>query len=106
MANVITRTAVGLVILMLSAASASAECAWVLWQNLETIRRIDDNRKASTTWAIDSWTPQAAHPSRKDCMDALGRLNKAWPEGAKVGDTRDRFSCLPDTVDPRGPKGK
>ena len=81
--------------------SASAECAWILWQNIETINQIDDAGNAFAGWAIASWTREKANTSNKECVLALNRLQKQWSQGAKVGDKRNKHPCLPDTVDPR-----
>jgi hypothetical protein len=63
--------------------SASPECAWLLWWDLETIR--------------------SSYQSKGACEKELKDIQKARARG--------RFDaiptiCLPDTVDPRGPKGK
>jgi hypothetical protein len=82
------RASLAVVLLLLaSVGTASAECAWVLW----------------------SWLPSGrlnfvfAYDSRSDCEVAGPRL-MAHNEAAglkKLG-----YLCVPDTVDPRGPKTK
>ena len=79
--------------------SASAECAWVLWTRAEDS---SGNRL---------WTTFASFPSmRQDNVDlgwglCIKRLNEEvlpliakQPKGGWA-------VCLPDTVDPRAPKG-
>ena len=103
------------------ATSASAECAWVLWHA--------DSLQGSP-W---NWTVYGAHPNMSECSEDLvsyGELLKkdgfvvhgassgsrgltfrpeynAGPE-SKAGPRglRGQMKCLPDTVDPRGPKEK
>jgi hypothetical protein len=75
------------------AAMASAECAWVLWAGAERNPRpvVGDPMQWSP---IDSFTVQ------RDCLATVELSSK---------DPKNRtwtFRCLPDTVDPRGPKGK
>ena len=90
------------------ATSASAECAWVLW-TYSLGEKVEN-------YAIDS-----AYPTRSECNESIrttaeaakaaGYIVKggipAMPEvWVKQGSTRSKYYCLPDTVDPRGPKGK
>ena len=104
------------------ATSASAECAWVLW---------DDNVFSSSRGGRNhSWEIRSAHETKKECEE---RRNVVWKErrdwlsatgydighvptpgsvGGTKGDTSggtylasNTYYCLPDTVDPRGPKG-
>jgi hypothetical protein len=80
--------------LLTSAATADAECAWVVWAGAER------NPRPIIGDPIE-WTPVRGFDTKQACVktatEATGNpKNKAWVE----------FRCLPDTVDPRGPKGK
>jgi hypothetical protein len=106
--------------LLAFAASASAECAWVLWQEqqialFDQSGRPDDPvsyRSVTSHWAI-----LGAYPSREACLSfresahsghaALMR-NDRWiiKDGKAIGSRTWDAQCLPDTIDPRGPKGK
>ena len=68
---------VATVLLLTSAATAGAECAWVLWWN-----------------SAGTWEPIRTWPTRQKCE-----------EDKPHGTTALEWRCLPDTVDPRGPKG-
>lgn len=102
--------------LVACAATASAESAWVLWQEF---------RSASSSMLMVNWEIVTTTESESACAAALApnlrNRQLAWQSnGAKDievdGDTirsswqsaviSVRFACLPDTVDPRGPKGK
>ncbi len=116
-------------------ASASAECAWVLW-----VHETRTNRVENTTRTSETWEPLGASSGEAGCGDKLKnqmakseRLRTSEPPKGesmyyevvdghivsllwyrKGGLPHDRplrtqqlsYSCLPDTVDPRGPKGQ
>jgi hypothetical protein len=91
--------------------SASAECAWVLWEDT-----ILPTSKTSTE-------PVRAYTTKPDCDRALSEALASFTSSSGTIVRKDakqqeayvtignstmtyRYVCLPDTVDPRGPKGK
>ncbi|HEV8149473.1 MAG TPA: hypothetical protein VGP61_04750 [Gemmatimonadales bacterium] len=81
--------------LLAVAASASAEGAWVLWLGTGT-----------------TYTPFGAYggnTGEKECKEAAAELmagiSKDTKQLAEFLKGSSRYLCLPDTVDPRGPKG-
>jgi len=90
--------------LLASAATAHAECAWVLWNEVNR----DDGEVV--------WIAVQAEAMKGECELAVkGKVKDAASEGAMVKGNiirplalplTYRLVCLPDTVDPRGPKGK
>ena len=91
--------------LLTSTATAYAECAWVLWGAV------------SLPNAPGQFSRYAAYESRDQCFHAaksrvgdghetvVVRHENGWTEAFKSG-TVSEYQCWPDTVDPRGPKGK
>lgn len=109
---------VALLSLTLLAGSTSAECAWVLWEEQKIIAL---GQKSS----VDKWEVLFARETQERCERLLTRVLEGFvtahrEEGQRiesgthyftgttaVGDRIiHKFHCLPDTVDPRGPKGK
>jgi hypothetical protein len=100
--------------LLLTASSAWAECAWVLWNE---VTRVPENVNAKS----QEWIAIAASVEKAECERSLATKISSLPKEAKMSSTssnvlrRDigpketelmRFICLPDTIDPRGPKGE
>jgi hypothetical protein len=90
--------------LLTLATSASAEGAWTMWM----------------MGAASPWDSVGTFPTREQCLDALHQQAQAVEKlglkvtedvsgnsfGATDADRDMRGQCLPDTVDPRGTKGK
>ncbi len=99
------RSSVVVVLCVLSTvAPAQAECAWVLWNEVNR----DDGEVV--------WIAVQAEAMKGECDLAVkGKVKDAASEGAMVKGNiirplslplTYRFVCLPDTVDPGVPKGK
>ena len=58
-------------------------------------------------WSGATWKPHAAYSSKSECEDPLGIRSKPGNDPLGIRNPQDaNLKCLPDTVDPRGPKGK
>jgi len=86
--------------LLAPAATASADGAWVLWRE-------------SISGSKESWLPQETHTNVSECRAAEAVRNRAeerirgqTPPAEKRMRPDFSYLCLPDTIDPRGPKGK
>src|SRR5262245_28046882 len=98
------------------ASSASAECAWVLWQQSIEVALPDPKPQERQVIAF------SGHESKKECDDATEQQivagveigGQRLPTGVMItmlgsSGSRDShlivtYRCLPDTVDPRVPK--
>jgi len=93
--------------------SAHAECAWVLWQLVDSM----------TIREVEGPTPRTSYKTAEECIRRIddeyrtvGTWQSAWGRSAPTEATvmsnlggsafLVTYTCLPDTVDPRGPKGK
>ena len=76
------------------ASSAWAECAWVLWQ-----REVIDKRELG-------WTPRESFKTVRECRQRESKADTGYNrETQKLEPVpHGHMICLPDTVDPRGPK--
>ena len=100
----IARIIAALMLVLGIASSAWSECAWVLWTRSQEpgIRGWFNGPR---------WSPHAGYTSKAECEDPLGILKRGSdPQGITGGaqapaQVQDQtWRCLPDTVDPRGPK--
>jgi hypothetical protein len=82
--------------LLTSAATASAECAWVLWE---------ERPIKSGQWRIAT-TSASTFEAKRSCDDTAATANSSETSRAQGSEPPSLFRCLPDTVDPRGPKEK
>jgi hypothetical protein len=95
--------------LLTSAATAYAECAWVLWAvpygppHGDPVHARPGFGKVIVEGYATLQQCQAAKAKSEDVVVGSQALDeKGYPKGWKDA----RYVCLPDTVDPREPKGK
>lgn len=90
------RGLLALLCLLTFTTSAYAECAWVLWLG------------TGTTYI--PFGAYGANTGEQACKEAVAQLvtdmKKDTKQLAEFLKSSSRYLCLPDTVDPRGPKGK
>jgi hypothetical protein len=87
-----------LILLLAAASSVEASCAWVLWAGSQSGQNI-------ATPLEGLWTPYGAFDGRGQCdAAALDLRTRLAARGERPG-WSTIFTCLPDTIDPRGPKG-
>ena len=109
MTRLVRRASLLVAFLMLtSAATVYADCAWVLWQQQGEI----SPSVSSSDW---TWLTAEATSTEAECRQVSARFDaKLGPKDAdgyssvtsKDKKVRVRNVCLPDGTDPRGPKGK
>jgi|RhiMetdeSRZDD1v2_1073273.scaffolds.fasta_scaffold36300_4 hypothetical protein len=99
--------------LVASAATAYADCAWVLWATLA--RSVNGG-----AYQPEAPTLLTAYTKATDCTAWLDRTQLQGDQrfvpatmdryitekGTDTLITHVKWQCLPDTIDPRGPKGK
>jgi hypothetical protein len=98
------RSVVVVAIVTLAPMQARAECAWVLWGAelggqpiaIAGYKSIADCQREKKAWEAreDSRLPAALDAPRQG-------IDNPPATGASLGS----FRCLPDAIDPRGPKG-
>ena len=100
--------------LLISAATATAECAWIAWHWMVGMN--EDYGHGFDSYRMAAYTTQAACIA--DVRARARTIPMAKEKGVTVTDhtvgadvrrpngTTVSFDCWPDTVDPRGPKGK
>lgn len=108
---------VAAVLLAVTMGEAHAVCAWVLWYQVRVPPQLGPS---------DDWSPASSFTTRAECIAGTRRFVAGMgsakyiserPEDGTVSITHvdertGKLSsltfgqCLPDTVDPRGPKGR
>ena len=88
-------------VLLTSAATAYAECAWVAWQHVMTTNPIAP--------ATGDWITAASYQAKGEREPFARRMTeemKNQPPDRSGHKYLVAYVCLPDTVDPPAPKGK
>lgn len=121
------RSITATLLVLVSATAAQAECAWIIWEELTSYARESGGSgphyslsRATQSRAECDVTAKLLLDDREDTLKRIAR----GPTGSNPvsGVTNDgeyaksffpnggfvtyRYLCLPDTIDPRGPKAK
>src|SRR4051812_12461293 len=112
MTRILWRGVLAVMLLLASVATASAECAWVLWMEVNVLRPRPQQRGwipvqgtsalAECERAIDGTVAEFMASSKNERTEKLDRRTLMFESPA--GSSIRTYSCFPDTVDPRGPK--
>jgi hypothetical protein len=78
--------------LVISAAPAFAECAWVLWWH----GSLYPSEGPKPAVVGPTWHPLESYVTQRECKLGETAIREESPQF--------RYVCLPDTVNPRGPK--
>lgn len=94
-----------IIALVLSVASrAMATCAWVLW-----VRVMVPESRTPGMMTADPWSPTHSVSTLQECSDLLRQMGYRFDTGGGWVYRKDNRTwqavCVPDTIDPRGPKG-
>src|SRR5215831_1322654 len=104
--------------LLASAATASGECAWVFWLEAGDPRTHESSSRPVSGWGTreaceQALTQKLASDSEKNTemdvtVDRAAGRPRLWVRRKGHSEPLAVYSyvCLPDIVDPRGPKGK
>jgi len=117
--------------LLTSAATAYAECAWVLWSDTRSTIKVESGGTYTSSPDVKVVQAEANQTGCEKALDTLVAMAEAsakpaagatatvirlargralvtftYPESNPRLRDLAEYVCLPDTVDPRGPKGK
>ena len=90
--------------LIISATTAYAECAWALWLRNDSSPWDVLQAFSTAEGCIEAMSKQVAAVEKRNPRVTLDTIGGSFSASAKGRILRGQ--CLPDTVDPRGPKGK
>ena len=103
------RVLLALFLLLTLTTSAYPECAWVLWKH-------DAFAGSAGQKLLLEPTPLGGHDTKTECEDMrkeeqAAHVRQGWTKQSISTVSKPHgqflhFICLPDTVDPRGPKGQ
>jgi len=105
-----------IVLLLASVATAFAEAKWVLWSNAEVMKPSKRYHEARGWHVEDAFTtqPDCVAAMRKNFLEQVARTTPNTghldADSYRIltfgGEASFNGKCLPDTIDPRGPKGQ